>query len=359
MSLMQPVPEFLRGVKTPRVLMLLYHRIGDGASDPQLLSVTQKHFDEHLEVLTRYRALNCFDIASIDGQRSFSTNAVAVTFDDGYADNLTNALPILQKYDTPAAVFISTGMVQERKQFWWDELTRIVFGAQKLPAVIELKLDKICRWNFAEIGNEHPHENATPKWNWNLLSKSDPTVMHAFYRQVSQYLRNTSGSERERVLGELRSWSGRGLSDLPMPRAMPSITSTATIGSGCNALTEEQIIELANSGFVEIGSHTVNHPVLAGLSEQEQRSELLTSKKFLESLIGREVHGFAFPYGTRADYTSETVSIVKEVSYKYACSNIAEVIWPGTDRFQLPRLLVRDCDGDYFQKWLSEWFGEN
>lgn len=366
---MHAAPEFLRGVQTPRTLMLLYHRIDIAGSDPQLLSVSLRHFEEHLQVLQKYRSMRCSDLVSSDSRQNFVTNSFVITFDDGYADNLINAEPVLRKYRTPATVFISTGMVQRRKEFWWDALTRIIFGSQHLPDQLELKLDKVRQWSLSDVKSPNVKVSdakaadvkvsdanlsdakvtfsqtgaSNPHAAWSLLSEVDPTVRHSLYREISQFLRGASESERERALSELSKWARQGEDD----------------ASHCSSLTEEQVIELAHSDLIEIGSHSVNHPVLSALTAAEQRSELLSSKNYLEDLLGRQILGFAYPYGTRTDYTPETVSIAKEVCYRYACSNIAEVVWPGTDRFQAPRLLVRDCDGDYFEDWISQWYGES
>ncbi len=339
MTLMQQAPEFLRGVKTPRTLMLLYHRINDLPFDPQLLAVTPEHFDQHLQVLQkRYRAQRFSDLTEASASRKVPTNSIVVTFDDGYADNLTNALPLLEKHEIPATVFVTTGIVRERKHFWWDDLARIALGEHSVPESLEIELDKFHTYSFAESTDW----NVQRSTDWNLLGEQDPTPRHRLYREVSHFLRGASELERARVLGNLRDWAG-----------LPAATE-----SDCNALSVDELTQLGRSNLIEIGSHTVHHPVLSALSLTAQEAELCESKNYLESLLAREVSGFAYPYGTKADYTSETIAIVKAAGYKSACSNIAEAIWPGTDPFQFPRLLVRDCDGSEFENWLGQWFGE-
>jgi peptidoglycan/xylan/chitin deacetylase (PgdA/CDA1 family) len=340
MSLMEQAPEFLRSVKTPRILSLLYHRISADAHDPQLLCVTPQHFSEHLDVLRRkYRAIKCGDAADGADRVNFSRNSVMVTFDDGYADNLTSGLPALDKYEIPATIFVTTGMVQQQSCFWWDELARIIFGAHSLPTSLEIVLDKKYLWDLSDSSLKFSTQDHL---EWNLLCNADPTTRHAVYREIGKFLRGASTRERRKVLDDMAEWAG-----------LPSLGV-----SDSASLTNQQLSVLAESDLIEIGSHTVSHPVLSKLSIEEQTIELTESKKYLEELLGREVVSFAYPYGTKYDYTAETVALVQECGYMTASSNVAEAIWKGTDRFQLPRLLVRDCDGGHFEKWIAEWFGE-
>src|SRR5438552_1883786 len=101
-------------------IILLYHRIADWETDPQLLCVTPKHFTEHLEILKELGPIVSFS------QLNHTDRASIITFDDGYADNLHNAKPILQCQDVPATVFIATGQVGQTTEFWWDELERLL-----------------------------------------------------------------------------------------------------------------------------------------------------------------------------------------------------------------------------------------
>jgi peptidoglycan/xylan/chitin deacetylase (PgdA/CDA1 family) len=115
------------------------------------------------------------------------------------------------------------------------------------------------------------------------------------------------------------------------------------------------MIRLADGGLIEIGSHTLSHPVLAALPVAAQIDEISGSKARLEQLLGHPVTSFAYPFGGRSHYTDQTVAAVREAGFEWACSNFAGMVWPSTDRWQLPRLLVRDWDGDQFARNLEGW----
>jgi peptidoglycan/xylan/chitin deacetylase (PgdA/CDA1 family) len=109
------------------------------------------------------------------------------------------------------------------------------------------------------------------------------------------------------------------------------------------------------TALIELGSHTVSHPVLSSLPAAAQQAEILGSKQRLESLIGREVSSFAYPYGSRADYTKTTTAIVRDSGFRLACANVPEGVSSSGDRLQLPRFLVRNWDGDEFERHLDTW----
>ncbi len=108
-----------------RSVILMYHRIATVRPDPWSLCVSPEHFAEHLVVLQNYRRTRLDQL--IPGGWSLRGGvSVAITFDDGYADNFHNAAPLLRRYDTPATFFITTGYIGDSREFWWDELERIV-----------------------------------------------------------------------------------------------------------------------------------------------------------------------------------------------------------------------------------------
>jgi peptidoglycan/xylan/chitin deacetylase (PgdA/CDA1 family) len=115
-------------------------------------------------------------------------------------------------------------------------------------------------------------------------------------------------------------------------------------------------VSLAASDLMTLGSHTRTHPVLSALPPAVQRDEILGGKRDLEDVAGRRVQSFAYPYGRRTDYSDETVALVREAGFACACANVAGAVDASADGFELPRLEVRDWDGEEFGRRLSGWF---
>ena len=121
-------------------------------------------------------------------------------------------------------------------------------------------------------------------------------------------------------------------------------------------LTRDDLRSLASGRWVDIGAHTVSHPVLAGLPLPSQRREISSSKHQLETVIGKPVSSFAYPYGTRADYTEETASLVQEEGFALACANYPDTVVAPSDAYQLPRFVVRDWTEEQFAGHVSAWW---
>jgi peptidoglycan/xylan/chitin deacetylase (PgdA/CDA1 family) len=105
--------------------------------------------------------------------------------------------------------------------------------------------------------------------------------------------------------------------------------------------------------LIEIGSHAVTHVPLPTLTQHEQRAEILQSKAYLKEALGYIVTGFCYPYGV---YTEETMALVRDGRFTYACTTKPGSIGHKADLWQLPRVAVEDWDGEEFSKRLSMWF---
>jgi peptidoglycan/xylan/chitin deacetylase (PgdA/CDA1 family) len=270
--------------------------------------------------------------------RTALSHGVVVTFDDGYTDNLMNAKPVLERYDVPATVFVTTGYVGKERDFWWDELEKLLLQRDALPPMLRLNISgKVHEWDLSFPSNSRE----ICEHRWSVAERHDPGPQQTAYCALHQLLRPLMEDERRQVLSALREWAGAGA--VPLGHRAP--------------LSPAEVVELAEGDLVEVGSHSVTHPVFATLSATAQRMEIERSKSELEDILGRTVRSFAYPYGAKSDYTEETTAAVEQAGYLCACANFPAIIDAATDRFQLPRFLVRDWDGDEFSRRLAGWLG--
>jgi peptidoglycan/xylan/chitin deacetylase (PgdA/CDA1 family) len=135
---------------------------------------------------------------------------------------------------------------------------------------------------------------------------------------------------------EVRTWAGLEPEAPPHPR-----------------LSEEQVVALASHPLVEIGAHTRRHPCLAALDAEDQRGEVAGSREDLARLLGAPPAGFAYPFGTPGtDWDAATRAAVASAGFEWAVGGRG-LAGAGTDPFALPRLLVPDCGGRAFGRWLA------
>jgi peptidoglycan/xylan/chitin deacetylase (PgdA/CDA1 family) len=226
--------------------------------------------------------------------------ALSITFDDGYADNQAVALPILKRHGLTATFFVSTGFLDGGRM--WNDTIAEAFRRGAGPA-----LD--LRDLFDDPAALYPL--ATPEQRRHGL---ETVILKAKYLPVA---------ERLTLVGRIAERSGAALpEDLMMTRA--------------------QVVALRRAGM-QIGAHTVSHPILARLGEAEARAEILDSKRFLEDLLDERVGLFAYPNGKPAeDFTPESVAIARSAGFDAAVSTAWGAANARTDPFQLPRFTPWD-----------------
>jgi peptidoglycan/xylan/chitin deacetylase (PgdA/CDA1 family) len=317
--------------------VLLYHRVNVTSSDPWSLNVSPRHFVEHLEVLrAQYRVVPLNDLVRNLGRGLLSDAQVAVTFDDGYADNLYEALPALERLDLPATFFVTSGCSSAGREFWWDELDHVLLQPGTLPGWLTLEIqDERIEWDLGDArlytaGDSLEHA----RW---LAWEPPPTSRHALYLTLWSRCRSLHPSTRDGVLRELHDWAALA----------PVTRSTHRL------MEPEEITAVGASACAEIGAHTVSHPSLAVLPLLEQRFEIERSKLDLEDGLGRPVSAFAYPFGKKSDYSQATLDLVRASGFACACINEPGNVTALTPPFELPRLSVRDINGVEFQRWLS------
>jgi len=337
-------------------VILAYHRVAELALDPQMLAVTPRNFDEHLQVIrSRFRPVSLRAASELLADGGNLDGIVVLTFDDGYADSLSQLAPLLERYEVPATVFATSGYVGGDREFWWDELEQILLGSPALPRELGLTLrGGERRWDLGAAAVASEEERAA--WaGWTILAAGDPSPRHLAYRQLESVFHRLRKEEQQRVLRGLRSWAG----------------TDGTVRESHRVLTCEEVAELAAHPLVELGAHTASHPVLARLTPAEQWLEIDGSKSELERIAGTPITSFAYPFGRRAwrhrlatmlqgperyraDYTRQTARIVRYAGFERAVANLGDRLAPRSRAFELPRVVVHDGSGDTLARVIEQ-----
>lgn len=320
-----------------RGFILMYHRIGEEDIDPWSLRVTPEHFAQHLEVLKQHtNPMSLKELAQNHREGKIPNRAVAITFDDGYANNLHQAKPILAKYQIPATVFVATEYLTNPKEFWWDELERIILHSSQLPEQLVLTInEKEEKW---ELGAASNYSSSAAWKNRNIPAWDAQTGSRLrFYYEVWSKLQPLTPSQREPLLAEIKAWANYRS---PSPRLSH------------RPLTIAELTEIEEGGIIELGGHTVSHPLLSEQTLEVQQQEIEQGKLDLEKLLNRPVTSFAYPFGA---YRQETLSLVEKAGFECACSTIENSVWYKSDRFSLPRFEVQNWDKAEFERRLLGW----
>ncbi len=340
----QKAVDWLGSQIGPAGRVLLYHRVADVPTDPFSLSVSPARFAEQLAVLRRHAVpLSLEELVDGIERGGLPRRAVAVTFDDGYRDNLLTAAPLLERHRVPATVFVATGYAEAQREFWWDELERLILHPGELPRRVGLRLDGDTV--EAELGGSarYTHEDFERHAGWKVPWNADeppPTERHALFLKLWRGLRVIPHDMRRRALDELAQ-----------------LGRSAEPRSDGLALTSSGVREIAASRAVDVGAHTVTHPVLSSLDPERQREEIEASQRWLSELLGRPVRTLSYPFGWPADYTRDTMRIAREACLKAACAASPGAYWRTGDRFRIPRFGVGDWTGDEFRARLKAVFG--
>jgi len=226
--------------------------------------------------------------------------ALAITFDDGYADNHDMALPILQRHGLCATFFIATGFI-EGGRMWNDTVIEAVRRSRN--ATLELAEAQIPDVERLALNTVEERRRAI-----------DTLLPKLKYMPVQQ---------RSRAASCLAQAAGANLPDNLM-------------------MNREQIRSLHRAGM-QIGAHTVRHPILALLDEASAKEEILASRAALEDLLQDQVTLFAYPNGKPSvDFVHETTDIVRGCGFEAAVTTGWGVSTQATDVFQLPRFTPWD-----------------
>lgn len=288
-----------------RLSVLIFHRVLPAADPLFPEEIHASQFEALCGWLARW-----FQVLPLDqaveklAAGTLPSRALSITFDDGYADNHDVALPILKRHGLPATIFIATGFL-DGGRMWNDSLVELVRRSPKES--LDLRgLDL----SLAASGSGM----------LNLGSTQDRRQAINALISAIKYL-----PVQERVnLGErLAERAG-----VELPKDL--------------MLTSQQLVGLHRAGM-QIGAHTVSHPILAVMDRDAQRAEIKAGKERLETLLDAPVTLFAYPNGKPGqDYNNESVELVRELGFKAAVSTAWGAARAGANLMELPRFTPWD-----------------
>jgi peptidoglycan/xylan/chitin deacetylase (PgdA/CDA1 family) len=290
------------GGASARLSILLFHRV-HARPDPLFEGEPDAaRFDAICRWIARwFRVLPLDEAVARLAERRLPARAACITFDDGYADNHDHALPILQRHGLVATFFVATGYLDGGRMF------------------NDTVIESIRRAPGPMLRTEGLAEGLPPE-----LAIGDDASRRAAAADLIDAFKYHDVPERSRLVEALRQRAGAP--DLPRDLMMRT----------------EQVRALHRAGM-QIGAHTVTHPILAGLPDEAVRRELDDSRRALAAATDAPVTLFAYPNGRPGgDYDLRTVELVREAGFAAAVSTAWGFSDAATDRFQLPRFTPWD-----------------
>jgi peptidoglycan/xylan/chitin deacetylase (PgdA/CDA1 family) len=297
---MMPIKPALQWLSPPagraRLSMLIFHRVLAEPDDLFPDEMDARRFDAVCGWLKSWFNVLPLD-AAVQGlaDGNLPARACCITFDDGYADNLQVAVPILKKHGLTATFFVATGFLDGGRM--WNDT---VIEALRHCRMQELVLDGLGRFPLQQVAQRR-------------------AAIDALIAQL-KYL----PPEQRRLATE-------------------QIAVQAGVDPARDLMMSSDDVRSMRKQGMQIGAHTVSHPILARLDLAASRQEIVDSRRQLEALLGERVGLFAYPNGRPgSDYLPEHAELVRELGFDAAVSTAWGAAGATTDRFQLPRFTPWD-----------------
>ena len=251
----------MRRIMRQRLLVLCYHSVisDDSPQDSRTnIAVTKQQFESQLQILqNRWKPISLAELnAALEGTAELPDYSVFVSFDDGFRNNLTHAAPLLRQYGIPATVFLTTGLIGTTNMLWTQEVAE--------------------RQRHLRIDIAH--------------------------HQPTSKLKRLPNSERLGYLDKLRANTELGF-HTDWQRELYSF------------MDWDEVRQLCSFG-IDIGAHTVSHPILSSLSPDEVRRELSECKAKIEKETGTPCRAIAYPNGGEADFNEDVIDECRKQGFR-------------------------------------------
>ena len=278
--------------------ILVYHRVvkdEDIEEDLELgLTVSCSNFEKHIkEIKSKYKICSMDEFVR-NLKKKTNEFMIAITFDDGYKDNLYQALPILTKYEAPATIYVTTRFLNQEVDIWWYELGEVI-------------------QNKTEINFQYQEK----KFNFLLDNKKRKFLAYQKLMKLFKSLKIDAQNE-----------------------LMEKITNTKKRKNYSHiCLNSKEILMLEKNPLITISSHGNTHKNLKTLRAEEVKYEVTKSLEVLENLINRKVKHFAYPFGGKDQVSTREYNVIEDMNFDSA---VIGSVYPIKDCnfFSLPRIYV-------------------
>ena len=306
----------IRGIHHPFILK--YHRmrpagrevLPNQAGGEFSAGIGARQFEAHLRLITRwFKPISMAEMGwAVAEKKALPNKAVALTFDDGYRDNYEVAYPLLKRYGVPASFFVCPGLIDSHQGFWWDEIYALV---EKTRAT-ELNVEKLM-----QVSGMPPY--------------SQDGVLSLLTGQLKILAGEILVTQGKRMSPQVLTVYLERLKEVLGNSLASNVREQTLMGWG-------EIREMHRDGM-EIGSHTMTHPMLTQVSESVMRTELSDARARLAEVLGTAPEGFVYPSGA---FSATARNIVREAGHIYACTSQSGFIGGTADQHLLPRVNVSD-----------------
>lgn len=302
------LPRVARRLNRAKAVMGMYHGFTAQEAPDGIANYEEKHLRLRAfrEQLLFFKAH--YDVVPLDDVvracatgAPFPDRAAVITIDDGYRSIYTVAYPVLRELQLPAAVFLATDFVDNRRYLWTDRVEHAV--GRSTREAIEVS-----------VGDERLR-----------LPLHDRASRIAADRRLRSAIKALPQGTRDRAVEALEQAAGCSLQDAPDDTAL------------YEPLRWAEAAEMAQSGLVTIGSHTHTHVILSRCEPARAAEELRLSKSTVESRLGLRCHLFCYPNGRRGDFNVATKRLLQEHGFTGALTTVYGMNGRGADAYELKR----------------------
>jgi peptidoglycan/xylan/chitin deacetylase (PgdA/CDA1 family) len=293
------------------VIVLMYHRVLPDLIAQQSFShegiIVKAHtFEKQIKFLNKkFRPLSIDEFSeNLINKRTFYGYSCLITFDDGWADNYSEAYPILNRYSTPATIFLPIDYIGTKRRFWQEELAELVYRLYQIgPRAIKI----LEKYQLTSL-----HE------------RSDSDVRKMIKTFVNQ-LKSRSSDEINEIINEINLY-------------LYSIDNVNVMDNVDQFMSWDEILEMDRNN-ISFGSHSKSHSIMTQLSLEDVETELETSKHTIQSVLGHSIISFAYPNG---NFNKNIAHLLKASGYEIAFTTVPGRVVDSDDTYSIKRINIHE-----------------